>query len=409
MPRAAKVGHKKSRLGCQRCKCDEQKPICGSCQRHGAECVYLEVRAHLSPEDSFETVQPRRRRSQARSQSRQRSSPTADMFPRDLTERDDPEIPESKARRMMELRLMQNNLLNMVHGPPSSARGIDDWLQLWRTMPELSLEHNNVLYASFALSATHLLRSSPDDDELYAARQNYYVLALREQRKECAHLDAKNTEAVCMTSLLILRNSFALMQERSLDQYKPPIEWLKMGRGAAAVMWKASAAVTPEIPTSFKFFLESYQRVLAEQTVQQDLDRPFSHVFAGIVEQRPDMEDQQAYRKTMSYINFLQKAVDNGEPIFIVSRMLQAFPMIVPSHFIDMVEEQDPYALVVLAHYFGIPAQIDDEFWWLKGSAQSAERTAVREINAINAQVHEQCGSMMSWPLMRAERGNRSS
>lgn len=304
---------------------------------------------------------------------------------------------------------MQNNLLNMVHGPPASARGIDDWLQLWRTMPELSLEHNNVLYASYALSATHLLRSSPEDDELYAARQNYYVLALREQRKECAHLDARNTEAVCMTSLLILRNSFALMQERSLDEYTPPIEWLKMGRGAAAVMWKASAAVTPEIPTSFKFFLDSYQRVLAEQAVQQDLDRPFSHVFAEIAEQRPDFEDQQAYRKTMSYINFLQKAVDNGEPIFIISRMLQAFPMIVPSHFVDMVEEQDRYALVVLAHYFGIPAQIDDEFWWLKGSAQSAERTAVREIKAINAQVHEQCGSMMLWPLMRAERGNRSS
>lgn len=304
---------------------------------------------------------------------------------------------------------MQNNLLNMAHGPPHPARGIEDWLQLWQTVPALSLRHNNVLYASFALSATHLLRSSPNDDELYTARQNYYVLALREQRKECAHLNVQNTEAVCMTSLLILRNSFAMMQERSLDEYTPPIEWLKMGRGAAAVMWKASAAVTPEIPASFKFFLDSYQRVLAEQAVQQDLDNPFSDVFAKIVEQRPDVEDQQAYRKTLSYISSLQKAIHNSEPLFVVSRMLQAFPMIIPAHFIDLVEEQDSYALVVLAYYFGIPAQIDDHFWWLKGSAQTTQRTALHEIEAINVQVQEQCGSMMSWPLVQAEQGDRSS
>lgn len=371
--------------------------------------MYLEIRPHLSPTDSAESVQPRRRRSQATSQSRKSPSPTADLFPRNLTERDDPEIPESKARRLMELRLMQNNLLNMVHGPPASARVSDEWRQLSRTLvPKLSLQHDNVLYASFALSATHLLRTNPDDDSLYSARQNYYVLALREQRRECAHINAQNAEAVSLTSFLILRNTFAMMQERSLNDHTPPTEWLRMGRGAGAVMWKASAAVSPDIPSSFKFFLDTYQQVLNEQALQRNLDTPFANVFRAIAEQRRDPEDQQAYRNSLSYINSMQKAIDKGEPVFVAGRMLQAFPMIIPAHFIDLVEEQDPFALVVLAHYFGIAAQIDSEFWWLKGGEKSTERMALKEIKAIDKQVPADCRSMMDWPLMKAELGRTS-
>lgn len=369
--------------------------------------MYPEARTHLSPTDSPEGPYPRRRRSY-RSQSRKSPSPTAELFPRDLSEHDDLDIPESKARRLMELRLMQNNLLNIVFGPSNSTRVGDEWLQLSRNMvPKMSLKHDNVLYASFALSATHLLRSDPDDDAVYSARQNYFVLALRQQREECARIDGQNAEPVCLASFLILRTSFAMMQERPLDVYAPPMEWLKMGRGAGAVMWKANAAVTPELSPSFKFFLDSYQHILAEQALDRDLDRPFSAVFETITEQRSSFEDQQAYRKTLAYINLMQKQIDSGEAIFPTGRMLQAFPMIIPGHFIDLVEARDLYALVVLAHFFGIAAQIDKDVWWLQGTGSRPERTAVREIKAIRTQLDESYQNMMLWPLMKARLESR--
>jgi len=308
----------------------------------------------------------------------------------------------------MELRLMQNNLLNIVFGPSNSTRVGDEWLQLSRNMvPKMSLKHDNVLYASFALSATHLLRSDPDDDAVYSARQNYFVLALRQQREECARIDGQNAEPVCLASFLILRTSFAMMQERPLDVYAPPMEWLKMGRGAGAVMWKANAAVTPELSPSFKFFLDSYQHILAEQALDRDLDRPFSAVFETITEQRSSFEDQQAYRKTLAYINLMQKQIDSGEAIFPTGRMLQAFPMIIPGHFIDLVEARDLYALVVLAHFFCIAAQIDKDVWWLQGTGSRPERTAVREIKAIRTQLDESYQNMMLWPLMKARLESR--
>ena len=276
--RAAKVGHKKSRLGCKRCKlrrvkvnsfffwqgntngtqCDEQKPICSSCRRHSAECVYVEIRTLSAPNESPDRSTRRRNSRLARTP----KSPTltAELFPRRLTEREDPEIPESKARRKLELRLQQNSSQHIFKSTAYETHHVDEWLQLWRDQFSLlSLSHDNVHYSQFALSATHLLRSNLEDEMLYSARQNYFVLALREQRQACASIYAGNAEAVCLTSILILYTSFAMIHERPMDPgYQPPVEWLKMGREAGAVMWKANAAVNPESPASFSLFMDFF-------------------------------------------------------------------------------------------------------------------------------------------------------
>lgn len=328
-------------------------------------------------------------------------SPTADLFPRTLTELEDPEIPESKARRLMELRLMANSLLNM--DSPTDENAGTEWLTLWRTIvPQVSLEHDNVLYASFALSATHILRSSRDDQAVYSARQNYLVLALREQRKEVADIRPSNADAVCLTSVLILRNSFAMLQERNLDTYTPPCEWLKMGRGAGAVMWKANAAVSPEIPASFKIFLESYQLVFSEQQLQREFCAPFSSIFNTILSQEPSIESRDVYRRTLAYINCMQVAIDNHDPSYIIGRRLQAFPMVIPTQFIDLVEALEPFALIVLACYFGVAAQLDEQFWWLRGTGAN-DRTAMREVLGIYGKVGERYRGLLGWAVLQVD------
>lgn len=296
---------------------------------------------------------------------------------------------------------MTNSLLNM--DSPTSENTSTEWLTLWHTVvPQLSLEHDNVLYASFALSATHILRSNRDDQAVYSARQNYLVLALREQRKEVADIRPSNADAVCLTSVLILRNSFAMLQERNLEVYTTPIEWLKMGRGAGAVMWKANAAVSPDIPSSFKIFLESFQLVFSENQLQRELTAPFSTIFSTILSQEPSMESRDVYRRTLAYINAIQTAVDNHEPAFIIGRRLQAFPMVIPTRFIDFVEAQESFALVVLAYYFGVAAQLDHEFWWLRGTG-THDRTARREVSGIIGKLGERYRGLLAWPAMQVD------
>lgn len=324
-------------------------------------------------------------------------SPTQELFPRGLSEQEGTDIPESKGRRLMELRLMQNTMANML----GLMQQDDEWLRLWHdVMPTMCLEHDNLLYAQFALSATHVLRTSPDDEDIYSARQNYFVLALREQRKAIAQIRSTNADAVCLTSMLILHTSFAMIHERPIEQYTPPIEWLKMGRGAGALMWKANAAVAPDSPASFRVFKDSYQQIIIEQHLPFELDHPFDAVCTWISKRVLEPQVRAAYRGTLIYINTMQRAIDKGDGSRIVGRRLQAFPMVVPTLFVDKVEDRDPNALLILAHYFSIAAQVDNDFWWLRG--YNNERTAVNELQAIDAILARTCSALMQWPLAKA-------
>lgn len=63
--RPAKVGHRKSRNGCLKCKarrvkCDEVQPICGNCSRLHLDCAWPDEtpsRAHHNPRDRRPTRQ----------------------------------------------------------------------------------------------------------------------------------------------------------------------------------------------------------------------------------------------------------------------------------------------------------------------------------------------------------------
>jgi hypothetical protein len=112
------------------------------------------------------------------------------------------------------------------------------WRELWYTeVPLLGLQHENVLYALFAMAATHLLTTLETREEvLVQARLKYWVWALREQTASVANLGTANKDAVAFAALLITMNALIMLQERSLEPYEPPIEWLEVGRGAFAVL-----------------------------------------------------------------------------------------------------------------------------------------------------------------------------
>lgn len=98
----------------------------------------------------------------------------------------------------------------------------------------------------------------------------------------------------------------------------------------------------------------------------------------------------------------MQAAIDNHDSSCIVGRRLQAFPMVIPTRFIDLVEALNPLALVVLACYFGVAAQLDDQFWWLRGTGPH-DRTAVREVLGILGKIGERYRGLLSWAAMQVD------
>lgn len=363
------------------------------------ECLYLEPRAPLiyEPQSSEEKSAGRRR---SRPRLRHTPSPGNDLFPVIYNDKREPEVPETKQRRMMELRLMQHTLLRL--NIATRADISPDWINVWQNlMPKLALEFDNVLYAVFTLSATHMLQNSGHEDAVYRARQNYFVLALREQRQAIDNMNTHTIDAVCITAILILLAAFAMLQERTLTEYTPPMDWIQMGRGVNAVMWRTSTAVPQYTSSIHQLVLESIPVLGTDIDVSNPLPHPFSDIL-NFDDGTPDYWNQNTtdvYERTLHVIASAQDAINNDEPQYIVGRRIQAFPIVIPERFTDFVKDRQPRALVVLAHYFGVMAQVKTDVWFTEAHSLTSERIAYREIRAIADFLPGDWHDLMEWPL----------
>lgn len=431
--RPAKVGHRKSRNGCKKCKfrrvkCDEVRPICGNCTRLKMDCSWPDLRpdhgpsarrrpspsprpaSHLSPSTLSTGTAPT---------SRHTPEPTTNPYlanwPRWPSEEnpfaqlDDGagiNMPESRARRLMEHRLMQNYYHTFAK--PSPVTPAESWRNLWTThIPALGLNHDNILYGIFASSATNLLQSNPNDKDLFAARQSYFISSLHEQRQEVARLTVENAESVCFGALLISMTSFAMLKERSLHPYHPPIEWLQVGRGAGTVIWQSVQTIENEareaehpalmtVATAYPYFGED------QSYFSPEMRRNFEGVLSQQIPSDDDWNDEElkeAYEKSLSYVGSIQRGINHGEPIYAITRRIQTFALLLPPRFIQLLDLQRPRALVIMAHFWATVSQIHDVWWLGESDTVGEESTAKREIGAIKRVLPHEWICTMVWPL----------
>lgn len=315
-------------------------------------------------------------------------------------------LPESRARRLMEHRLMHNYYLNAANPFPVAPE--QTWRKLWSVhIPAMGLSYDNVMYAMMASSATSLLRSTPDDKDLFDARQGYFISSLQAQRQEVANLSVENAEPVCFGALLISMTSFAMLKERSLEPYQPPIEWLQVGRGAGTVIWQSVQTIISEareadypalmtVASAYPYFGKDQSYFDAEMRIN----------FLGVLTQHlpsgddwDDEETREAYEKTLSYVGSIQKGVNSGEPAYAVTRRIQTFALLVPPTFVTLLGLQRPRALVVMAHFWATVSQVHGIWWLGESDAISEESTAKREIRAIKKALPQEWMTTMVWPL----------
>lgn len=273
------------------------------------------------------------------------------------------------------------------------------WKELWYgEVPQVALTNKNVLYAMFTMTATHMLGICPNDAALYRARENYWVWALREQRAAIFDLDNCNTDAVAFAALLITMNSLAMLQERNLDPYEPPMEWLEVGRGAFTVL------PTPEnVPegTGLKILMDTTANIWqANTTFDAGMQREFGAILNRDIPSDDvwDQETIDCYENTLSYIASFRRAVLHGEAADINLRWICMFPFMVPRTFIDLVGERRPRALVVLAYFFAVVGSAN-ALQYLGNTG--GKTTARREIYAIRTVLSQEWQSLMLWPVIQ--------
>lgn len=293
---------------------------------------------------------------------------------------------ESKSRRILESRLLHNYLINLSQPFPVSQD--ENVNLLWRNeVPSMALkeQHENLMNAMFAISASHLLLNDPDNWEFETARDTYLVLALREQRIAVEHLTVENVDATCLTSILILINAFANLRIRTIQPYKPPIDWIRLGKSTCSILKVALDEGQEMKSPQIKTIVEA-PPLLNNQSIlfhPQNRDRkPFLALLnaellpAGHTMSEPwDSGTRKIYEEALSYIGSIARAVEDNEPIYAICRRLTAFTLLMPDGFDLFVQEMRPRALLVLAHFFALATRVR-VVWWVGNTPQ-------RELDAI--------------------------
>ncbi|KAK4624474.1 Zn(2)-C6 fungal-type transcription factor afumD [Fulvia fulva] len=408
--RAPKVGHKKSRKGCQTCKtrrvkCDEVTPECGNCQRLGLDCVYVTPESTRTRPKSMSGEAPSRPIKLSPGAISEDSPPDSNGdLPSQLVSA--PPAPdliseESEQKRYMELRLLHYWMIQVSR--PFGMTSPPEWKELWYgEVPQVALDHKNVLYAMFTMTATHMLGRGARDPAIYTARESYWIMALREQTSAVSDLDNCNTDAVAFSALLITLNSLAMLQERSLEPYSPPMDWLEVGRGAFTVLPPPENVADG---TGLKILMETTAPIWqAAYSLEADIKKEFGGVLNREIPSADvwDEETTESYETALSYIAAFRRVILSGEAADINLRWICMFPFMVPRKFIDFVGEMRPRALVILAYFFAVIAHTD-ALQYLGNSADNA--TAKREIYAIRRVLPEEWLSYMAWPLQEVAVG----
>ena len=336
------------------------------------------------------------------------------------------DIPESSDRRLLELHLLHHFVTRtcatfpFAHDPSTHTTWTD-------SVPHLAISDSSLLYALLSVSALHLSEAEPHDLSLRAVHQKYLHLAVHSHRRGVNDLNAKNVDAACFTSFLIVINVYARLQDRVLGlSYEPPMQWLRMSNGLRSIFQMAGkhwlqgnpeAAVNVLINSASS--LSDPDPLLAEGSRAE-----FAHLLAPMTsrgqcpregceedgegdedEKMKDPEARDAYDKTVSYIGTIHLAIRAGEHDMEVCRRLIAFAVLIPDKMIQLIEEKRPRALVILAHYFAVAAPLA-RVWWIGDVTR-------KEVEGIQRWLPGEWKDLMRWPLtmaktMTAAKGTRS-
>lgn len=304
--------------------------------------------------------------------------------------------PESEARRKLELDLFYAYV--STTGP---SIALDE-----RTKPfwgpvtcNMALKSDAVLYSVCLVAALHrALRSGYTDTVSMEHCSKYLQMTLHEHSKEIAALDVGNIDSAAVTSSMLRIYSFAHLQRRELEPYRPPMEWLRM-TGSTNIIFRKGWNIARDNPNSITVnMLATSFHILAE-----DDDRQYTECMIHLLKrQRPhellepwDADTEDAYMSTINYIG----AMWSAEMPTDAGRRLTIFPMVVDKRFVALVDEMRPRALVIMAHYFALLVNLR-EFWPVGDVGR-------RECRAIASMLPMEWLSMMREPLSMLDRAGQ--
>ncbi|KAM5448573.1 hypothetical protein MaudCBS49596_005368 [Microsporum audouinii] len=422
--------HTKSRSGCRQCKsrrikCDENPPQCSNCARRQIECDLVTRTRPALP----------------------RPASNACSFDRGDTASSTPATPAATALSPLEIAPAASSGLNgAALGAPSpfAAANIPDLELLhhyttftYKTLPSgaagahhelwqiqvvrLGFEHEFLLRGILAVSALHLASLNPARQEELALRASaHQSIAVQFFHQALNSVDPHNCVAIFAFSCIVVALTFATPRPPQVGAgvgtgidtdsriQKEIFDWFYMVRGCNSVVQ------TQWEPLSQSFLAPLLKKGMIHETAAAhdvcDADKvaELFQLCAGAPGDRstdvgtPEITDSSAGRArdreaSTAYTWAIHELVNTYTQVSVLMKRGQDFvpaifvwPIAIPQHFLVLLSEQRPEALVILAYYAALLQRVDDQ-WYMRGWANYL-------VNSIDSTLPDQWASWLKWP-----------
>ncbi|KAH7346477.1 hypothetical protein BKA65DRAFT_502535 [Rhexocercosporidium sp. MPI-PUGE-AT-0058] len=399
---ATRRPHRKSRLGCKRCKvrrmkCDETHPICMNCSKHDLECDFSPSRDRaptrpLPPIKLPPVKIPPLRRSPDSPGIRESASPVdpgPSSLPSSMVLRNKEVIATSPTnpQTVIDLSILQQNQSIPMHMSTPSDRLLDlklmhhfmsmsprtyfkllgpapvgqmpDELNATRTIyvnwiMRLAFTNQDLMDALLGFSAFNLRRLDSSDRTLAQASHVYLTRAISAHASQLSKgINDNNGEVLFATACLIAFTSISSQQYISSSQSGLPMHWFQPWNGPRAV---AAAAWHHFQDPDLKTMLEHERINQVPPKLDEDSPPIFDFLLSDLDREATDPETVQAYDLSVLWLTRMYYN-PHSEYVF-------KFTTKVQPKFVKMLEQKDPRTLTIVGYFFML-LKVMDKVWWL--------------------------------------------
>lgn len=262
--------------------------------------------------------------------------------------------------------------------------------------PQLAFDHDYILNSILASAAFHMYSLNSTDGFFLNAAHEYTDKALVSHRVALSNLNAYNA-VPCLIAALFVTFQGRFMVRRMLpgEKYTLPTTDFDMTKGMRGLLYSTAHWIRGSNVTRAMFDWPPPMGTLWMDDSNKIDRRCFEEDVAGLESILEGLElgtgRSQPYEMAVRFLHSVQEAKVLGEATRWIQRRLQAFPVVVPWDFSDMLDRKDPRALGVPARYFVLMKKVDDA-WYLKGCAEY-------EMRGILSLMPKDWMWAMEWPL----------
>ena len=232
--------------------------------------------------------------------------------------------------------------------------------QMWTFhCPQVAFESEFLLHFLLALSALHMGRLNSDNAEIMDANDFHFNLALPGYNAALAHITNLNADAVCLSSMLICFH--ALVAPASTEAYSLPLRYFRLCRGMIAVFRHALPWVNKRLIGAIVQAKPELGSITERKTLTKD------GRYDGFLSSLNLIENMDPkYESAIGHLRGLHASLSADESPMFTPRHFIAFSALLGDDFLDALEQRQPIALVIVAHFFAL-AKMSDDVWWLHG------------------------------------------